>query len=388
MSEQRDRFPVVTRRSMAGFFTMIAVFGVIYLVFLAPAVLGGLGVLDEEQGTRLEKAYDDVRAAGWFSPALFVLIAFNFVFLVRQITPRRRELLWTGDRFVIEGREYTLPDRPARPGKWSHSYAGTLGVALALCDAAGKQFILGLKDVLCAENQYGPLLAEECDFYLEKKADARQFLDQLQEAKLLELPDEPHDAWSGGDRAPLRLTLNQSVSGFKTWWPFFVGFFVGMYALVGLAMLLRKLSGSDAVAYAVTLIGAFAMIVGAVVYSTKRLRRKDLRLEIDLDQLTLQKTSGKVVVRRRLGELTFATPAWTSYARYAGHFYVGPQLEVLVDGESLFRLGTMDPHIRWAAPTRDLNTCDYVLGPPEWRRVVERLGLTDRLQNFADASDA
>ena len=119
MSEQRDRFPVVTRRSMAWFFTMIAVFGVIYLAFLAPAVLPGVGLLDEEQSARLDKTYDDIRAAGWFTPALFFLVALNFVFFFRQITPRRRELLWTGDRFVIEGREYTLPDRPARPGKWS-----------------------------------------------------------------------------------------------------------------------------------------------------------------------------------------------------------------------------------------------------------------------------
>ncbi|HPM75910.1 MAG TPA: hypothetical protein PK961_02380, partial [bacterium] len=282
MGEDGDRFPVVTKRSMAWFYVMIAAFAAVYLLSLAPAVLSGAGVLDHGQIARLDKIYDRIREGNWFAPALFVLVLINVGLVFRQVSPRRRELLCTGDRFVIEGREYALTDRPARPGKWSYSYAGTMGVALALCDAAGKRFVLGLKDVVCEENQYGPLLAEHCDFYLEKKADSLRFIARLKEAKMLDLPDEPADAWSAGARAPLRLLLNQSVSAFKTWLPLSLGFFVGIYALVGLAMLLRKLcGGSDAVAYVVTVIGAFAMIIGAVVYGTKRLRRKDLRLEID-----------------------------------------------------------------------------------------------------------
>ncbi len=381
MYEEGAGFRVVTRKSLGWIYGTMAFFGLLSLASVVSAALWGTGAIDRAQGERLIQALDRLRDGPWPALGLFVLVLAGTAMTMWYTKPRRRDLELTGNRLRVDGREYALPQPPARPGRWSHRLAGTLGSVLALRDTRGTACWFGLKNLVLPDAQYGPHRAEDCVLYLETEEASRRLVDYLANAGLVDLGAETAMASPNHEtEEKLCVSLVPSTTRWKTWVPLIAAFSLGAAAVSFLAMTMRDRFGApDNLAYAVTLVGIFLLIGGIVWFGNQRLAGGNLRLEIDADKLTVRKGQGRVVVRRLLAELRFETPEWLTYTRYGGSYYVGPALGVHAGRRRLVRLGMMEPSVHWITEQGACSSCDYVLGLLDWKRAIERLGLAGQL---------
>jgi hypothetical protein len=384
MNRSSLRLPLAVRKSFAWFWIMMGVFGLIYIVGIGPALLEGMGLMRGEFGARVWRALEAVREWGGFGYVLSGLAVVNFALVAWFLKVKRGLLIGESDRLQIGSRFFLLHDQTWRPVKWHYRYTGRLGTALVLKDRTGKTWHLGLKDALLPCDTSDEAAVENCDFYLEDQRRVTSLLDWLEAAGVagLRRRDEAEEA-IGDARSDETLTFDllPSMSSLKTWWPLAVGFFVIVYAIAGFAWFMnRVLHLPDPVAYGFTIFAIFGLIVTTVVFGTKRLRGRRFRLVVSREQLTiLTARGGQTRLSRSLAELQWDTTAWTTYSRYAGGSYVGPVLVAKAAGKRLFRLATYDPNIAWRQPKGSVSTVDYVLGGPEWRLFITRLGLVDRI---------
>jgi hypothetical protein len=378
MTETSLRLQVAVKKSFAWYWVIMAIVMLISLASFIPAVMIGGGIGGAEASARYMEFMNRLKDWPGTSFVFGGFVVINVLLLNWYLRAKRTWLIADGDTLTIGKETFSVSWQDWSPGKLATPYTGTIGTVVALQDSQGEARLLGLKSVLLAEDQYSGADSEQCDFYVEQQESGKALLDWLNRTgvSLGATRDETVDR-----EGPLSFTLIRSMSGFKTWWKFYLGFFVGVYALSGTGyVLFRFLKVSQQVVYIFTLVGAMALIGFSVYWGNKRYKSQSLKLTVDGDRIVIaDEKSSKPVYELYRAELNFERESCSFYAKGVGTNYVGPVLAVKKGKKRLFRLGTGDPDTRWNDPVRNVSTSTYVLGPPEWLLVVKKLGLEEGL---------
>jgi hypothetical protein len=252
-------------------------------------------------------------------------------------------------------------------GKWTQQYVGVMGSVIH----AG-ELRIGLRNLVLEDVDYARPALDKVEVWVDA-SDSGALVERLRGLGVLgdsgdsAAPDYRQSAPAASTAWPVELVPAPSA-GYKT----MAILFATMTAMGGVAALLDAFTGIVPVAgvMIVLAIGLFFTIKSA------RERATTLRLGFEDDRIALEDARRGTRLASCAVKDLVATPGHTIVQGRGTYTYM--TLELTIGAHEPLRIGPADPTHSWKIETPKTRGAAYYVGPPEWKKLLEAIGLAQR----------